>query len=112
MGQRHRQILTAKIFQPHLQRALIHLNKEKDRYGKNIISTRELLTWRAGLPFVTAVMTDDFLSRNAISSQLGSSCHGNRYGTARQAVRTLHYSPNHTCRVTVPQAKLSRASPP
>ncbi len=63
MGQRHRQILTTEIFQPHFQRALIHLNKEKDRYGKNRILIRELLTWRAGpcLPFETAVMTDNFV---------------------------------------------------
>ncbi len=36
----------------------------------------------------------------AIGSQLmSSSCQGGRYGPARQAVRTIHHSINHTCRV-------------
>jgi hypothetical protein len=42
---------------------------------------------------------------NSISSQLDSSCQGNRNGTARQAVQPVHHSTNHTCRGTVPQLK-------
>ncbi len=40
---------------------------------------------------------------NSISSQLDSSCQCSRNGTARQAVRPIHHSTNHTCRGTVPQ---------
>ena len=40
---------------------------------------------------------------NSISSQLGSSCQGNRYSKKRQAVRPVHHIQNHACRVTLLQ---------
>jgi hypothetical protein len=54
---------------------------------------------------VTVVMTDRVVyiyyitaDGNSIGSELGSSCQGNGY-----RVRSVHYSANCTCRVTVPQ---------
>ncbi len=90
----------------------MHMVAPERRHGSPGEPGHAFLEWRSSWRIIVYIYLITAVG-NSISSQLGSFCQGNRYGTIRPA----HHVQNHTCRDTLQQparraAVLGQASSP